>query len=63
MGNIATDYRQARLLLRLGKYEAWLVERIVRLLIQHDERVAADCARRQPTLEKANRMVCRRSLF
>lgn len=42
MGNLATDYCKARSLLRLGSYEAWLVECIVNLLIRHDKRVAAE---------------------
>ena len=42
MGNVATDYRKARSLLRLGPYEAWQVECIVNLLIRHDNRVAAE---------------------
>lgn len=37
-----TDYREARARLRLGRYDAWLVEVIVRLLIRHDNRVAAE---------------------
>lgn len=41
MGNLATEYREARALLRLGPYEAWLVECIVNLLMRHDNRVAA----------------------
>jgi hypothetical protein len=41
MGNLMTDYREARTRLRLGRYEAWLVECIVNLLIRHDARVAA----------------------
>jgi len=53
MGNLVTDYHKARSLLRLGRYEAWLVKCIVNLLIRHDNRVAADSARRQSTLEKA----------
>lgn len=39
MGNILTDYRTARAFLRLGKYEIWLVERIVALLDRHERRV------------------------
>ncbi len=42
MGNLSTDYQKARALLRLGPYDAWLVECIVNLLIRHDNRVAAD---------------------
>lgn len=40
MGNL-TDYREARARLRLGRYDAWLVECIVRLLSRHDDEVAA----------------------
>ena len=42
MGNLSTDYRTARAFLRLGRYEAWLVECIVNLLKRHDDRVAAE---------------------
>jgi len=42
MGNLVTDYRKARSLLRLGRYEAWQVECIVNLLTRHDTRVAAE---------------------
>lgn len=42
MGNLVTDYHKARALLRLGPYDAWLVECIVNLLIWHDNRVAAE---------------------
>ncbi len=42
MDNIATDYREARARLRLGRYDAWLVETIVNLLKRHDDRVAAE---------------------
>ena len=41
MGNLVTDYQEARSLLRLGRYDAWLVECLVKLLIRHDNRVAA----------------------
>lgn len=40
MYDLVTDYRKARAALRLGNYEAWLVECLVRLLKRHDERVA-----------------------
>ena len=42
MGNIMTDYQKARAMLRLGRYDAWLVECIVNLLRRHDNRVAAE---------------------
>ena len=42
MGNLVTDYRKARSRLRLGRYDAWLVECIVRLLARHDDKVAAE---------------------
>jgi len=42
MGNLATNYREARSRLRLGAYDAWLVECIVNLLKRHDNRVAAE---------------------
>ncbi len=42
MGSLVTDYRKARSLLRLDRYDAWLVECIVELLGKHDERVAAE---------------------
>ena len=42
MGNLVTDYREARARLRLGRYDAWLVECITRLLKRHDDRVSAE---------------------
>ena len=42
MGNLVTDYQRARAMLRLGPYDAWLVECIVNLLMRHDNRVAAE---------------------
>ncbi len=42
MGNLVADYQKARSLLRLGPYDAWLVECIVNLLMRHDNRVAAE---------------------
>lgn len=46
MGNVATNYQEARALLRLGSYEAWQVECIVNLLIRHDNRVSVqECLR------------------
>ncbi len=42
IGNIITDYRTARAFLRLGRYEAWLVDCIARLLVRHDKRVVAE---------------------
>lgn len=42
MGNIVTDYRTARALLGLGRYERWQVECITGLLKRHDDRVAAE---------------------
>ena len=44
MGNLVTDYREARALLRLGPYEAWLVDCIINLLMPYDNRVAAQNA-------------------
>jgi hypothetical protein len=46
MGNLLTDSREARALPRLGNYERWQVEVIVKLLIRHDNRVAAEKRRR-----------------
>ena len=42
MGNLVTDHREARALLRLGPYERWQVECIANLLKRHDDRVAAE---------------------
>ncbi len=42
MGNLVTDYREARARLRLGRYDAYLVECIVKLLSRHDDEVAAE---------------------
>ena len=42
MGNLVIDYRKARSLLRLGPYDSWLVEIIVKLLSRHDDEVAAE---------------------
>lgn len=64
MGNLVTDYRKARALLRLGPYDAWLVECIVNLLIRHDNRVAAEkrlrIGRRKSALMRARQDAGRR---